>query len=199
VLLAAVIGLVSGVGGALLSLSAPRMPTGPWIVLAATTVFAVSLLIAPKRGMITRARTYLLVRRQTLYENILKSFYQLQERGKTGVVTASELHSVRFLTSANLRAGLKRLTREHYIEAADGGYVLTETGRARAARLVKLHRLWEVYLTEYVNLPSDHVHRDAELIEHVITPELERELERLLNRPARDPHGAPIPYPGEAR
>jgi manganese/zinc/iron transport system permease protein len=57
-----------------------------------------------------------------------------------------------------------------------------------------LHRLWEVYLTDYVQIAPDHVHDDAESIEHVLTPELEEELERLLNRPENDPHAKAIPY-----
>jgi Mn-dependent DtxR family transcriptional regulator len=45
-----------------------------------------------------------------------------------------------------------------------------------------------------VHLAADHVHDDAEAIEHVLTPELEAELEAVLARPARDPHAKPIPY-----
>jgi manganese/zinc/iron transport system permease protein len=59
---------------------------------------------------------------------------------------------------------------------------------------VKLHRLWELYLSTYVKIASDHVHEDAETIEHIITPELEAELERMLEYPEMDPHKEKIPY-----
>ena len=61
-------------------------------------------------------------------------------------------------------------------------------------RVTRRHRLWEVYLTDYVQVAPDHVHDDAETIEHVLTPELEERLETLLNRPANDPHERTIPY-----
>jgi manganese/zinc/iron transport system permease protein len=60
--------------------------------------------------------------------------------------------------------------------------------------MVRLHRLWEVYLSERLNLAADHVHDDAEHIEHILTPELEAELESILARPRFDPHRSPIPY-----
>jgi manganese/zinc/iron transport system permease protein len=199
ILIAAVIGMLSGIIGALISFSAPRMPTGPWIVLAATSLFFVSLLFAPERGMVTRFIHYLQVRRQTHTENILKTFHKLREQtvGEPSVVTVANLHQARHLTPSTMKRSLARLVKDGLIEGRKDGYRLTTVGAARAARIVKLHRLWEVYLSDYINLPSDHVHRDAEQIEHVITPELEAELEALLNRPRTDPHGEPIPYPQE--
>ena len=59
---------------------------------------------------------------------------------------------------------------------------------------MKLHRLWELYLSRYMKIAPDHVHEDAETIEHVITPALEAELERLMDYPELDPHDSKIPY-----
>jgi manganese/zinc/iron transport system permease protein len=59
---------------------------------------------------------------------------------------------------------------------------------------VKIHRLWELYLTTHLNIAPDHVHDDADTIEHLLTPELEEELERLLDYPTVDPHQSEIPY-----
>ena len=39
------------------------------------------------------------------------------------------------------------------------------------------YRLWELFLTHEVNLPLDHTQRDAENIEHILGPDLVRELE----------------------
>ena len=61
-------------------------------------------------------------------------------------------------------------------------------------RVVKIHRLWELYLTTHVNIAPDHVHDDADTIEHLMTPELEAELEKTLNYPTVDPHKSEIPY-----
>ena len=71
---------------------------------------------------------------------------------------------------------------------------LTEEGKDRAQRVVKIHRLWELYLTTQMHIAPDHVHDDADTIEHLLTPELEAELERALNYPKTDPHKSVIPY-----
>jgi len=64
-------------------------------------------------------------------------------------------------------------------------------------RVVRIHRLWELYLTTYLRIAPDHVHEDAETIEHIITPEMESKLEHLLDYPEKDPHSANIPYKNE--
>ena len=64
----------------------------------------------------------------------------------------------------------------------------------KGQRVVKLHRLWEVYLTKYLRIAPDHVHEDADTIEHILTPELEARLEKLLDYPSLDPHKSEIPY-----
>ena len=76
----------------------------------------------------------------------------------------------------------------------NGKWTLTLSGLKEGKRLAKIHRLWEIYLTKYLNIAPDHVHDDAESIEHVITPELEKELEKMLGYPEKDPHEKEIPY-----
>jgi Mn-dependent DtxR family transcriptional regulator len=58
---------------------------------------------------------------------------------------------------------------------------------------VRNHRLWELYLTNAAQIAADHVHEDAEKIEHVLGDEVVRELERRLQYATIDPHGRPIP------
>ena len=76
-------------------------------------------------------------------------------------------------------------------------WVLTEEGKKAGMRIVKIHRLWELYLTTYLRIAPDHVHEDAETIEHIITPEMELKLEQVLNSPKKDPHNVNIPYKNE--
>lgn len=200
-LVAALIGTLAGVCGTLISYSAPRMPTGPWIVLVATALFVVSFLLAPQRGVFARAIAFSKLRERTHEENLLKTFYHLGEQA--GNVGASfgqaELARTRTLQGGAFQQALKKLERRGWVESGGEGFRLTETGQTESARVVRLHRLWEVYLTEYLHLPSDHVHRGAEQMEHVLTPELERELEAFLAKPRVDPHGTPIPYNGERK
>jgi manganese/zinc/iron transport system permease protein len=73
-------------------------------------------------------------------------------------------------------------------------YFFTDLGLQKGKRLTKLHRLWELYLTERLRIAPDHVHEDAENIEHILTPELEAKLEKLLQYPKQDPHQRDIPY-----
>ena len=64
----------------------------------------------------------------------------------------------------------------------------------KGARIVRLHRLWEVYLVNSLGLKVERVHKSAEEMEHILTPELERKLTELLDNPKQDPHDQPIPY-----
>ena len=70
---------------------------------------------------------------------------------------------------------------------------LTPRGEASAQKIVRLHRLWEVYLVEYLGQNVDKVHRTAEELEHLFSPALEQQLTTLLNNPEKDPHDQPIP------
>ena len=67
------------------------------------------------------------------------------------------------------------------------------SGFHRASYIVRLHRLWEVYLVEHLGFGAERVHRSAEEMEHILTPEVEKELTRLLDDPEVDPHQQPIP------
>jgi manganese/zinc/iron transport system permease protein len=76
----------------------------------------------------------------------------------------------------------------------NGLYRFSADGIGQGARVIRRHRLWEVYLTRFLELPIDHVHRDAEQMEHILTPDMEKRLEELLGRPEFDPHQQEIPY-----
>jgi len=70
---------------------------------------------------------------------------------------------------------------------------LTPKGWELACRMIRNHRLWELYLTQEASYPPDHVHDDAEKIEHIIGEKTVRRLERILSNPQHDPHGKLIP------
>jgi Mn-dependent DtxR family transcriptional regulator len=76
---------------------------------------------------------------------------------------------------------------------------LTPIGFQLAAAIVRNHRLWELYLTNQAHIAVDHVHEDAEKIEHVLGEEVVRELERKLGYATIDPHGRAIPNLDEIR
>ncbi len=87
---------------------------------------------------------------------------------------------------------MHRLTKQGWVKQG----LLTEDGRMKGEQLVRLHRLWEVYLVS-LGQGREKVHCSAEEMEHILTPEIEKELTALLNDPRQDPHHQPIPRPTE--
>jgi manganese/zinc/iron transport system permease protein len=209
VTLSAAFGAASGLLGSFASFLAPHLPTGPVMVLAAAMIFVVSLLFAPRRGLVVAALRATRNRRRVRRENILKTLYNLEERrvpegeplALTGS-TAAELAEVRRMGAARIERALARLASKGLVGApgaAPAGsatgqrWTLTPAGLREARRLVRSHRLWEVYLVEQAHIAHDHVHRDAEDAEHVLEPEIIAELEERLGSPMRDVHGRTIP------
>ncbi|MBA3350649.1 MAG: metal-dependent transcriptional regulator [Actinobacteria bacterium] len=73
------------------------------------------------------------------------------------------------------------------------GSALTEAGQRVALELVRHHRLLEAYLVDALGVPWDEVHKEAEILEHVLSEELEERIDAGLGHPTSDPHGQPIP------
>jgi DtxR family Mn-dependent transcriptional regulator len=89
---------------------------------------------------------------------------------------------------------LKRLAEAGWITYEPGrGAKLTETGLAEARRVVRRHRLVELFLTRVLGLDWSEVDAEAEALEHAISPRLEQALAAYLGEPLEDPHGHPIP------
>jgi manganese/zinc/iron transport system permease protein len=195
-IIAAIMGSLSGLSGAYVSFVAPSMPTGPWIVMIISAIALSSFFFAPKRGIISRYFSQRRLQIMIMDENLLKSLFHLGEQDSDMYKGRSmdEIVEKRYFPRKRLKAVLTRLKRQGYLAKADNHWMFTEVGKQKGQRVVKLHRLWELYLSTYVKIASDHVHEDAETIEHIITPELEAELERMLEYPEMDPHEEKIPY-----
>jgi manganese/zinc/iron transport system permease protein len=192
-LLASLFGAFSGLSGAYISYTAPSMPTGPWIVIVISFIAFFSFFFAPGRGVVSRFTRQRSIRKTINDENVLKILYQLGEENKNFFIPRLPAEIIRrrlFL----LISILKRLDRQGYTERTGKLWALTEEGKNRAMRVVKIHRLWELYLTTYMHIAPDHVHEDADTIEHLLTPELEERLEQQLGYPKVDPHQSTIPY-----
>jgi len=196
--IAVAFGAFAGLAGAYISYAAPAMPTGPWMVVVSSIIAFFSFFFAPGKGIIPRAYIQRKNRRIMAEENTLKMFYHAGERNTSfsGLRTADDLTATRVIDREVLTAALKRLVRRGLLTTQTNGWRLTDAGYREAARVVRLHRLWELYLTRYMDIATDHVHEDAETIEHIITPELEQELEHQLGYPDKDPHNTHIPKGG---
>jgi len=199
IIVAAIIGGVSGLFGAFISYTAPSMPTGPWIVVVLSFIAIFSMLVAPKNGAISKNRKQKKNQRKILEDNIIKLLYKLGEKENDFFKNRSitKLKNFREIPEKKFLKGLKILRRKNQVVLVNDLWVLTEEGKKAGMRIVRIHRLWELYLTTYLRIAPDHVHEDAETIEHIITPEMELKLEHLLNFPKKDPHNVNIPYKNE--
>ena len=193
ILIAFVLGLLGGLGGTMSSFYFHGLPTGPAIVVCLTILAVGSALLAPQNGILARwvrRRAYNL---KTACENTLKAVYQHGEltQDRTPFSPADRLFS--FMNATLKRGVFYTLVRNGFISRQKGVYLLTEKGEAEGRRIVRLHRLWEIYLAEELRIAPDHVHDDAESLEHLITPEIEARLEAHLNYPVYDPHAKEVP------
>jgi DtxR family Mn-dependent transcriptional regulator len=125
-------------------------------------------------------------------EDYLKAIYVLEEAGVR--VTTSALAERMGVSAPSATAMMKRLADLRLVERAPyRGVVLTEAGRSQALEVLRHHRLLELYLAESLGVPWDRVHDEAEVLEHVLSEELEDLIDEALGFPTHDPHGDPIP------
>lgn len=194
-LLSAGIGAAAGAAGSLVSASLAKLPTGPVIVLVSSSVLIVSLLLAPRRGILWARLRERQVAARIRRENLLKDLYLLGERKADWdtALTWPHLMGVRGQTGRELSRSARPLIAEGLVERTEDTLRLTEAGRKEAEQVVRKHRIWEVYLSRRLELPSDHVHRDAEAMEHALTEAAVTDLEEALGFPEVDPHGSRIP------
>ena len=182
VIAAGLIGALSGAVGTVMSAFMTRMPTGPVIVLSAAALFLISLVFAPKKGILAKVLRRLSMRRSVARENALRTFYETAEKAESWeiTVTAAELAQSRGTTESHITVALQHLHNEGLVEQQDSVYQLTEKGIQTAYQVVRNHRLWEMFLMHEQQLGADHVDRDADFIEHFLSPEIIQELESLL-------------------
>ena len=199
IILAVIFAAISGITGSFISYLFPQMPTGPWVVIVLSLLAGFSILTGNSKGVLSLSRKRKRHQQKMLKENILKALYKLGEEAKDFEKTysLSFLQQFRKLGKGKWKQGLKLLQKEGWISANEEEYQFTQEGIEEGKRVVRIHRLWELYLTTYAKLPADHVHEDAEAIEHIITPELEVSLMEALAFPLQDPHSSPIPYKKE--
>lgn len=163
-LIAGLVGGGSGFVGAALSAAAPALPTGPIIVLVSFAVFALSLFLAPSRGVLAAVLRHLRFQRRVHMRQGLLALAQGQP--------IYETLTLRLLR----RAGLAR---------ADG--VPTEAGRARAAKALRDEKRWEVVRADHAFEGAAALYDGLREIETVLTDDQIREIDRRIGGPAGVP------------
>jgi DtxR family Mn-dependent transcriptional regulator len=125
-------------------------------------------------------------------QDYLKAIHSLGGADKTvlPVDIADRLH----VRASSVTGMLKRLAEAGWISYVSGhGARLTDSGVAQARRVIRRHRLVELFLTRVLGLDWSEVDAEADALEHAISPRLEQALAAYLGEPLEDPHGHPIP------
>ncbi len=186
IFLASIFGAISGLLGSIFSYTINQMPTGPCIVIVMSILAFFSFLFSPNKGIIRtlwKRHTYKI---RIEKENILKYFYEsgIKNKDFNYVLSFKKLKENFIILSPNkLQRRLKNLVKLGFLNyLGSNRWRLTESGKHMGSYILKLHCLWEAYLTKYLNIKPCHVHEDAESIEHILTPELEQELTSLVGK-----------------
>src|SRR5919202_2000390 len=131
--------------------------------------------------------------RSPAVEDYAKAIYGLAQTSE-GPVTTNALAERLGVTAASASGMCKKLGELGLVTHVPyKGVELTQAGERVALEIIRHHRLLELYLTESLDVPWDRVHAEAEVLEHVLSEELEALIAAKLGHPTRDPHGDPIP------
>ena len=131
--------------------------------------------------------------RSPAIEDYAKAIYAIAQRDE-GPATTNALAERLGVTPASASGMCKRLGELGLVDHVPyKGVELTADGERVALEVIRHHRLLELYLAESLDVPWDRVHAEAEVLEHVLSEELEALIAAKLGNPTVDPHGDPIP------
>src|SRR6476660_7092204 len=126
-------------------------------------------------------------------EDYAKAIYALEARG-SGTVTTTAIAERMGVTAASASGMVRKLCELELVSHEPyKGVQLTAKGARVALEVLRHHRLLELYLAQDLGVPWDRVHQEAEVLEHVLSEELEELIAVKLGDPTVDPHGDPIP------
>lgn len=131
-------------------------------------------------------------------ENYLKAIYQAQVTLESGqaLVSMGDLASSLGVVPGTATAMVKTLSESGLVRYEPyAGVRLTTAGERLAARVLRRHRLIELFLVQVMRMDWSEVHEEAEQLEHAASDQLVQLMDEMLGHPAVDPHGDPIPDP----
>lgn len=109
-------------------------------------------------------------------------------------ITISGMAARQGVSASTVSEGVRKLADQGLVSHSRYGSIeLTAVGREYAMVMVRRHRLLETFLAKVLGYAWDEVHDEAEVLEHVVSDTLMARIDALLDHPARDPHGDPIP------
>ena len=126
-------------------------------------------------------------------ENYIKAIFQIGTTPESNVSTNALADSLQ-TKPATVSDMIKKLSHKKLIFYEKyKGVTLSASGAKEALKIIRKHRLWEVFLVNHLNFKWDQVHEIAEQLEHIKSSELVNRLDDFLGNPTIDPHGDPIP------
>lgn len=127
-------------------------------------------------------------------ENYVKTIYQICVRQTGAPAATGQLAEALEVLPGTVTSMLKTLSDAGLAEYTPyEGVKLTDAGRMLALRVLRRHRLIELFLAKTLDLSWDEVHEEAENMEHAVSDLLVDRIDEYLGHPAVDPHGDPIP------
>jgi manganese/zinc/iron transport system permease protein len=152
-LLSLLFGFLMGLIGSWIS-SAVTVPTGPIIILTGTVIFLLSLVGAPRRGLLSRFLAQRSFHRELERRKLLRVLYDLTEPSLPGrpELSIADLLQRRSWQPRRLRRLLDHARAAGQVELSADRYALTESGLQRAAEVARGYRLWELFLLEYPDM-----------------------------------------------
>jgi manganese/zinc/iron transport system permease protein len=205
-ILSALMGGMSATIGVAASALWPRLAAGAIIVLAGTALFGFSVLFGGRSGVITELVARIRRNRAIANDHLMRALFEIIE-GRCGrlvdlvdqlpthTVRAADLQERRSWSPAHIRKLVHQAHRNGLVvDYGDLGVKFTERGAIAAGRVVRNHRLWELYLIEYAARSPNRVDRDADDIEHFLGPEITARLERLVAERYPPPAVPPSPH-----
>ena len=123
-------------------------------------------------------------------DDYISAIYELIE--KKEIATNKKISEILGVKDASVSEMLKKLVEEGEVYTENKSILLTETGKMRARALLTKHRLWELFLVEYLGYSWQDVHEDAKALEYVTSNGLKDRLNEFLNKPMHCPHGNEI-------
>lgn len=127
-------------------------------------------------------------------ENYLKAIYQISQESQSAAAATGEVARRLEVTPGTVTAMMQRLAESGYVKyKSHQGARLTPTGNQLALRVLRRHRLVELFLAQTLGLSWDEIHAEAENLEHAVSDHLVDRIDQFLGYPNRDPHGDPIP------
>jgi DtxR family transcriptional regulator, Mn-dependent transcriptional regulator len=163
------------------------------LLLSALLLALAGVVFWPRWGLWPLVQRALRTGERELTEDALKHLYDCEYQG-----TQASLQSIAGaleITAEKVARLVMRLEALGLVKTEESGLQLTPTGRSDALRIIRIHRLWEVYLADRTGFAESEWHPQADLREHQTTAAELEYLTYATGNPRFDPHGDPIPTP----